>query len=53
MGPGLIEGPTLRRKIKFSGQEIEKMGGKYTKIKKNGMKSGAFEGSLECSRRSF
>jgi hypothetical protein len=43
----------LQQKIKFSKQKIEKTGGKYTKIKKNGMTSGAFEGSLECSRRSF
>jgi Na+-translocating ferredoxin:NAD+ oxidoreductase RnfG subunit len=43
----------LQRKITFSEQKIEKLEGKYTKIKKNGMTSGAFKGSLECSRRSF
>jgi hypothetical protein len=43
----------LQQKIKFSGQKIGKTGGKYTKIKKDGVTSIALEGSLECSRRSF
>jgi hypothetical protein len=46
-------GPALQRKIKFSGRKIDKTGGKYTIIKRNGVTSEAFEGSLECSKRSF
>jgi hypothetical protein len=50
-----LAGPPLGRGKRDGGpgQKIEKTGEKYTKIKKNGVTSGAFESSLECSRRSF